>query len=161
MLKVWHERVEKDKDNDVQTDIARISPFIYWLFCSSNYFMFYNICYLRYITKYVIVFYHEFFELFSLIRRQLWCRKARDRKLEVGQKVLILLPTHTSKLLASWKGPFVVTDKVSPWTSSTLSFLCNAVEIARFISLSSVPSSVLRPEITFKHAAISVCNRQS
>ena len=41
-------------------------------------------------------------------------RKARDRKLEVGQKVLILLPTHTSKLLASWKGPFVVTDKVSP-----------------------------------------------
>jgi hypothetical protein len=25
-------------------------------------------------------------------------RKARDRKLEVGQKVLILLPTHTSKL---------------------------------------------------------------
>jgi hypothetical protein len=22
MLKVWHERVEKDKDNDVQTDIA-------------------------------------------------------------------------------------------------------------------------------------------
>jgi hypothetical protein len=28
-------------------------------------------------------------------------RKASDRKLEVGQKVLILLPTHTSKLLAS------------------------------------------------------------
>ena len=22
MLKVWHEKVEKDKDNDVQTDIA-------------------------------------------------------------------------------------------------------------------------------------------
>lgn len=41
-------------------------------------------------------------------------RKARDRKIEVGQKVLILLPTHTSKLLASWKGPFIVTDKVSP-----------------------------------------------
>lgn len=41
-------------------------------------------------------------------------RKARDRKLEVGQKVLVLLPTHTSKLLASWKGPFEVTDKVSP-----------------------------------------------
>ncbi|CAC5388229.1 unnamed protein product [Mytilus coruscus] len=41
-------------------------------------------------------------------------RKSKNRKLEVGQKVLILLPTHTSKLLASWKGPFVVTDKVSP-----------------------------------------------
>ncbi|CAC5422528.1 unnamed protein product [Mytilus coruscus] len=41
-------------------------------------------------------------------------RKSRDRKLEVGQKVLILLPTHTSKLIAILKGPFVVTDKVNP-----------------------------------------------
>ncbi|CAC5404352.1 Transposon Ty3-I Gag-Pol polyprotein,Transposon Ty3-G Gag-Pol polyprotein [Mytilus coruscus] len=41
-------------------------------------------------------------------------KKKSNIKLEVGQKVLILLPTHTSKLLASWKGPFVVSDKVSP-----------------------------------------------
>lgn len=48
-------------------------------------------------------------------RQQLYYdQKYRDRKLEVGQEVLILLPTHTSKLLASWKGPFVVSDKVSP-----------------------------------------------
>jgi hypothetical protein len=39
-------------------------------------------------------------------------RKARDRKVEVGQKVLIVLLTHTSKLLASWKGLFVVTTKL-------------------------------------------------
>jgi hypothetical protein len=29
-------------------------------------------------------------------------KKSRSRKLEVDQKVLVLLPTHTSKLLASW-----------------------------------------------------------
>ena len=28
--------------------------------------------------------------------------------------MLVLLPTHTSKLLASWKGPFTITDKISP-----------------------------------------------
>lgn len=41
-------------------------------------------------------------------------KKSRTRNLEVGQKVLVLLPTHTSKLLASWKGPYVITDKISP-----------------------------------------------
>lgn len=41
-------------------------------------------------------------------------KKSRSRKLEVGQKVLVLLPTHTSKLLASWKGPYTIIDKVSP-----------------------------------------------
>ncbi|CAC5401084.1 unnamed protein product [Mytilus coruscus] len=40
-------------------------------------------------------------------------KKSRTRNLEVGQKVLVLLPTHTSKLLASWKGPYVITDKIS------------------------------------------------
>ena len=41
-------------------------------------------------------------------------KKARNREMEIGQKVLVLLSTETSKLLASWKGPFTITDKVSP-----------------------------------------------
>jgi hypothetical protein len=41
-------------------------------------------------------------------------KKARNREFEIGQKVLVLLSTQTSKLLASWKGPFTITDKVSP-----------------------------------------------
>ena len=41
-------------------------------------------------------------------------KRARSRNFEVGQKVLVLLPTNTSKLLASWKGPYLITDKVSP-----------------------------------------------
>jgi hypothetical protein len=41
-------------------------------------------------------------------------KKSRSRKLEVGQKVLVLLPTHTSKLLASWNGPYTIIYKVRP-----------------------------------------------
>ena len=38
-------------------------------------------------------------------------RQARERELKVGEKVLILLPTSTSKLLAKWQGPFVVKSR--------------------------------------------------
>ena len=37
-------------------------------------------------------------------------KKARNREFEIVQKVLVLLPTQTSKLLASWKGPFTIVD---------------------------------------------------
>lgn len=39
-------------------------------------------------------------------------RKSRTRQYEVGDKVLVLLPSNTSKLLAQWKGPFEITEKV-------------------------------------------------
>ncbi|XP_072166477.1 uncharacterized protein [Diadema setosum] len=35
--------------------------------------------------------------------------KARDRKFEVGDKVLIMRPTSASKLLMQWQGPYTVT----------------------------------------------------
>lgn len=41
-------------------------------------------------------------------------KNARNRNFEVGQKILVVLPTSTSKLLAQWKGPYEVTQKVSP-----------------------------------------------
>lgn len=41
-------------------------------------------------------------------------KKVRNREFEIGQKVLVLLPKETSKLLTSWKGLFTITDKVSP-----------------------------------------------
>ena len=41
--------------------------------------------------------------------------KARDRQLKAGDKVLVLLPTSNNKLLMQWKGPFVVTRKMSPF----------------------------------------------
>ena len=41
-------------------------------------------------------------------------RRARHRNLEAGQKVLVLLPTSSKKLLAQWKGPYEVVNKTSP-----------------------------------------------
>ena len=40
-------------------------------------------------------------------------KKARLRKLEEGDQVLLLLPTSSNKLLAHWQGPYEVRKKVS------------------------------------------------
>ncbi|CAC5380411.1 Retrovirus-related Pol polyprotein from transposon 297,Steroid 5-alpha-reductase DET2,Retrovirus-related Pol polyprotein from transposon 17.6,3-oxo-5-alpha-steroid 4-dehydrogenase 1,3-oxo-5-alpha-steroid 4-dehydrogenase 2 [Mytilus coruscus] len=48
------------------------------------------------------------------VQKRYYDKKARSREIEVGTKVLVLLPTSESKLLAQWKGPYVVTDKVGP-----------------------------------------------
>ncbi|GFR72342.1 reverse transcriptase [Elysia marginata] len=39
-------------------------------------------------------------------------RTAMCRKLSVGEKVLVLLPTDSNKLLMQWKGPFEVVATV-------------------------------------------------
>ena len=41
-------------------------------------------------------------------------RNACKRSLKPGQKVSILLPSESNKLLAQWKGPFEVIEQVSP-----------------------------------------------
>ncbi|XP_043212021.1 uncharacterized protein LOC122376289 [Amphibalanus amphitrite] len=40
-------------------------------------------------------------------------RKARNRKLEAGDKVLILLPSTSNKLLMQWQGPYSVQEKTN------------------------------------------------
>ena len=39
-------------------------------------------------------------------------RKAKPRCLEVGEQVLILLPTDSNKLLMQWRGPYIVESRV-------------------------------------------------
>ena len=36
--------------------------------------------------------------------------KAKPRKLQTGDKVLLLLPTDNNKLLMQWKGPYVIQE---------------------------------------------------
>lgn len=38
-------------------------------------------------------------------------RKARQRPMKVGDKVLVLLPKKTNKLLLQWRGPYTITEK--------------------------------------------------
>jgi hypothetical protein len=40
-------------------------------------------------------------------------RRSRQRSLQAGQKVLMLLPTSNNKLLATWQGPFTVLRQVN------------------------------------------------
>ena len=39
--------------------------------------------------------------------------KAADRKLEIGDETLVLLPDSSNKLLVSWKGPYTVIRKIN------------------------------------------------
>ena len=50
----------------------------------------------------------------SLKYKKYYDRKSRSRSLNVGDRALILLPTDKNKLLLQWKGPFKVTEKMSP-----------------------------------------------
>lgn len=43
-------------------------------------------------------------------------QQARLRQFQPGQKVLLLLPTSTNKLLAKWQGPYTVVRKMGPVT---------------------------------------------
>lgn len=47
-------------------------------------------------------------------------RQARSREFKPGQKVLLLLPSSTNKLLAKWQGPYTVTRKMGPVTYEVL-----------------------------------------
>ncbi|KAK6994766.1 Retrovirus-related Pol polyprotein from transposon 17.6 [Biomphalaria glabrata] len=40
-------------------------------------------------------------------------RRAKERSIEVGKSVLVLLPKHTNKLQICWQGPFEVVEKIS------------------------------------------------
>src|ERR1043165_1594311 len=42
-------------------------------------------------------------------------KKARSRKLEIGNTVMLLLPNCSNKLLIKWQGPFTVRDRVGDY----------------------------------------------
>ena len=48
-------------------------------------------------------------------------RNAREKTLEPGEKVLVLLPTSSNKLLAQWQGPYTVEKRVSDVTYQVMS----------------------------------------
>ena len=45
-------------------------------------------------------------------QQHLYNRGAKRRQFSAGDKVLILIPSYSSKFLAKWQGPFVVTQQV-------------------------------------------------
>ena len=49
----------------------------------------------------------------QVLKKTWYNRAARDRSFDVGDKVLVLLPSASNKLQAKWQGPVRVTSKVT------------------------------------------------
>ncbi|XP_049267363.1 uncharacterized protein LOC125756539 [Rhipicephalus sanguineus] len=47
----------------------------------------------------------------KMVQKKHYDRKARPRQLSPGDKVLLLLPSETNKLILTWKGPFTVLER--------------------------------------------------
>ena len=65
---------------------------------------------------------HEELKKAKITQKKYYDRKARDRKMVAGDKVLLLLPTDNKKLLMQWKGPFEV---VAPTGQNDYKILIN------------------------------------
>ena len=56
---------------------------------------------------------HSNLEEASKRYKKYYDRRARRRNMKQGDKVLILLPTDSNKLLMQWKGPYVINEKLN------------------------------------------------
>ena len=55
---------------------------------------------------------HEELRKAKMVQKNYYDRKARERKMVAGDKVLLLLPSDNKKLLMQWKGPFEVVEPI-------------------------------------------------
>ena len=56
---------------------------------------------------------HENLKKVQIKQKAYYDRRARSRKFDVEDKVLLLLPTDSNKLLLQWKGPYKVVEVVN------------------------------------------------
>ena len=56
---------------------------------------------------------HENLKKMQIKQKAYYDRRARSRKFDVGDKVLLLLPTDSNKLLLQWKSPYEVVEVVN------------------------------------------------
>ena len=56
---------------------------------------------------------HENSKKVQIKQKAYYDRRARSRKFDVGDKILLLLPTDSNKLLLQWKGPYEVVEVVN------------------------------------------------
>lgn len=56
---------------------------------------------------------HEMLRRSKATQKQYYDHKAKARHVAVGDKVLLLLPSNNNKLILTWKGPVIITEKRS------------------------------------------------
>ncbi|XP_062602901.1 uncharacterized protein LOC134264647 [Saccostrea cucullata] len=57
---------------------------------------------------------HEHLENARKRQRKYYNKKTSNRQMKEGDRVLVLLPTKSNKLLMQWKGPYSITRKIGP-----------------------------------------------
>ena len=55
----------------------------------------------------------ENLEKLQIKQKTYYDKRARSRKFDVGDKVLLLLPTDSNKLLLQWKGPYEIVEVIN------------------------------------------------
>ena len=79
--------------------------------------------------------------------------KARDRKFEVGDEVLLMLPDDKEKLLMSWQGPFKILKKVS-----RVHYLINNTKVGKIYHINLLKKYVRREPLALQGDNVSsVC----
>lgn len=68
-------------------------------------------------------------------QKRLYDRPAQPREFQSGDRVLVLVPTTTSKFLASWQGPYTIIEKVGPVTYRICQLGCRREEQMYHINL--------------------------
>ena len=56
----------------------------------------------------------EHMEKAQSVPAQIYNRGAQPREFQVGDRVLVLIPTAENKFLATWNGPYEVIEKLGP-----------------------------------------------
>ncbi|KAK5854605.1 hypothetical protein PBY51_004785 [Eleginops maclovinus] len=104
-------------------------------------------------------------------KQRLYNRGSKLRQFSPGDKVLVLLPTSSSKLLAKWQGPFVVTRRVgdvdyelvrSDRGGATQIYHVNLLKTWREVASASLATTVIErdelgPEVIINTELAPVC----
>ncbi|CAJ0915655.1 unnamed protein product [Ranitomeya imitator] len=78
-------------------------------------------------------------------RQRVWYdRRARERTLEIGQKVLVLEPTRQNKFQAAWQGPYQVVGKIADTTYIVAD--CDDPRVIRIFHVNMLKPYRERPE---------------
>ena len=89
------------------------------------------------VISYVLTIQEQLARLRHIVReKKAWYdRQARRREFQQGDRVLVLLPTSTKKLLASWSGPYPITRQISPVTYEVIMTDCHKKNRIFLVSL--------------------------
>jgi len=99
------------------------------------------------------------------VQKHYYDKGAKDRKFEVGDKVLLLLPTNKNKLLMSWKGPFrakqVIAQNDYKIECSGVDKIFHANLLKKYLERDELPEVSVEDKTTLASISIIECGEMS